>query len=319
MSKKKDLGELITDNKENAEKLSAADIKVASDKDKIDKKISKFILENKQNSKELSATYNIIATQKKEIKKQAADLIRADKEKAKHKAELVLAKKELAHKAKLFILNKKLVLANKQEKLAKEKYIELYNFAPTGYFTLNREGKIIESNLFASQILGKDHSFLKDHWFGNFVSDSTKPIFNHFIGQVFKSKTEELCDVTLLTDSDLPKYVYLIGLVTNNTEKCLITITDITDRKQTELALKESDQKSRSIMENSADAIFITNQQGQYIYTNKEVSAILGYTGKIGQTEHLIPDQSEHPIPEQTEQWIPEESEQSKIRYLPGY
>jgi hypothetical protein len=43
------------------------------------------------------------------------------------------------------------------------------------------------------------------------------------------------------------------------------------------------------------------------------------HTGKIGQTEHLIPDQSEHPIPEQTEQWIPEESEQSKIRYLPGY
>jgi len=43
------------------------------------------------------------------------------------------------------------------------------------------------------------------------------------------------------------------------------------------------------------------------------------FTGKIGQTEHLIPDQSEHPIPEQTEQWIPEESEQSKIRYLPGY
>ena len=42
-------------------------------------------------------------------------------------------------------------------------------------------------------------------------------------------------------------------------------------------------------------------------------------SGKIGQTEHLIPDQSEHPIPEQTEQWIPEESEQSKIRYLPGY
>ena len=46
---------------------------------------------------------------------------------------------------------------------------------------------------------------------------------------------------------------------------------------------------------------------------------ILDLIGKIGQTEHLIPDQSEHPIPEQTEQWIPEESEQSKIRYLPGY
>jgi PAS domain S-box-containing protein len=31
-------------------------------------------------------------------------------------------------------------------------------------------------------------------------------------------------------------------------------------------------------MENSADAIFVTNQKGEYIYTNKEVSALLGYT-----------------------------------------
>lgn len=62
MSKKKKLGELITDNKENAEKLDAADIKVASDKDKIEKKISKLILDNKHTSNELDAAYKIIAT-----------------------------------------------------------------------------------------------------------------------------------------------------------------------------------------------------------------------------------------------------------------
>ena len=31
-------------------------------------------------------------------------------------------------------------------------------------------------------------------------------------------------------------------------------------------------------MENSADAIFILNQQGKYEYTNQAVSAMLGYT-----------------------------------------
>src|ERR1035437_6428696 len=121
MTKKKDLGELITNNKENAEELSAADKKVASEKDKIEKNISKLIFTNEQNAEELSAAYKIIATQKKEIKKQAADLILANKEKEKSKADLVISKKELAHKAKLIILNKKLALANKQEKLAKEK------------------------------------------------------------------------------------------------------------------------------------------------------------------------------------------------------
>jgi PAS domain S-box-containing protein len=45
-----------------------------------------------------------------------------------------------------------------------------------------------------------------------------------------------------------------------------------------ERQLKESEEKFRSIMEHSADAIFITNQEGKYVYTNKSASDILGYT-----------------------------------------
>ena len=63
MSKKKDLGDLITDNKENAEELKAADKKVGFEKDKIEKGISKLILTNKQNTEELSAAYKIINIQ----------------------------------------------------------------------------------------------------------------------------------------------------------------------------------------------------------------------------------------------------------------
>jgi PAS domain S-box-containing protein len=45
-----------------------------------------------------------------------------------------------------------------------------------------------------------------------------------------------------------------------------------------EKALKESEEKFRSIMENSADAIFITNQNGKYVYSNKAASDLLGYS-----------------------------------------
>jgi PAS domain S-box-containing protein len=47
-----------------------------------------------------------------------------------------------------------------------------------------------------------------------------------------------------------------------------------------ERQLKESEEKFRSIMEHSADAIFITNQEGRYIYTNKSATDILGYTSE---------------------------------------
>jgi PAS domain S-box-containing protein len=55
-------------------------------------------------------------------------------------------------------------------------------------------------------------------------------------------------------------------------------IIDITERKQAENALRESEEKFRSIMENSADALFLINQQGRIVYANKEVINMLGYT-----------------------------------------
>jgi PAS domain S-box-containing protein len=79
-------------------------------------------------------------------------------------------------------------------------------------------------------------------------------------------------------------------LLENDGERVKIigVIQDITDRKKSEEALKESEEKFRSIMENSADAIFITDQQGKYVYTNKAVTAMLGFTSKEMKSKTII-------------------------------
>ena len=60
------------------------------------------------------------------------------------------------HQIELEMQNEELMLANEQAEFATKKYTELYDFAPSGYFTLSKEGKIIELNLCGSQMLGKE-------------------------------------------------------------------------------------------------------------------------------------------------------------------
>jgi PAS domain S-box-containing protein len=54
-------------------------------------------------------------------------------------------------------------------------------------------------------------------------------------------------------------------------------LRDVTDRKQTEEALKESEEKFRSLAEQSPNMIFI-NKKGRIVYINNKCEEVMGYT-----------------------------------------
>jgi PAS domain S-box-containing protein len=54
----------------------------------------------------------------------------------------------------------------------------------------------------------------------------------------------------------------------------------INEIDETTILLKESEEKYRTIIENSADAIFITDVHANYLYTNKKATEMLGYSQK---------------------------------------
>jgi PAS domain S-box-containing protein len=58
--------------------------------------------------------------------------------------------------------------------------------------------------------------------------------------------------------------------------------TDITERKQMEKQLKESEEKYRNLVENSQDAIAIVNFKGNVLFANKTAERLTGYTLKEG-------------------------------------
>ena len=138
------------------------------------------------------------------------------------------------HQIELEMQNDELQLAKEQAELATAKYVELYEFAPSGYFILTREGKIIQLNIAGSQIFGRDRSQLINHQFAFFVSDESKPVLKQFLSRVFSSNTKETCDLSLAIPNSLPMQVQISALAENNIDECFVTMVDITELKRNE-------------------------------------------------------------------------------------
>jgi len=137
------------------------------------------------------------------------------------------------HQIELEMMNEELKRARTVSQHAAEKYTELFDFAPSGYFSLSREGIISEINLYASDMLGKERFYLINRRFAFFVSNDTKSIFNNFIQAIFEKNIKQSCEITLTNNNNnILQYVLLAGKIAQNGEKCLITMVDITELKK---------------------------------------------------------------------------------------
>jgi PAS domain S-box-containing protein len=71
------------------------------------------------------------------------------------------------------------------------------------------------------------------------------------------------------------------------------TVEDITERQETEQALRESESKYRMLMEQASDGIHTYDLEGNFIEANSKLCAMLGYTREelLGlNVKHLIPE-----------------------------
>lgn len=165
-------------------------------------------------------------------------------------------------KVELEMQNDELNRATIKAEVASRKYSELYDFAPSGYFTLSSENTIQELNHSGAHILGKERSDLLGSHFGFFVSKDTLPAYNTFFLNIFNSRAKEICELMLENNDGRAKYVHVEGMVVGNGSQCFLNVIDITDRKMAEQAVKISEEKYKTMLNASPDGILLIDMHG---------------------------------------------------------
>jgi PAS domain S-box-containing protein len=104
------------------------------------------------------------------------------------------------HQIELEMQNAELQKARDELEAALEKYTDLYDFAPVGYFSIDESGAILEANLTGAALLGVERSRLINRRLLLFVSPTSRPVFLEFLKEVFTGPEDQVCEALLLKE-----------------------------------------------------------------------------------------------------------------------
>jgi PAS domain S-box-containing protein len=147
------------------------------------------------------------------------------------------------HEIELEMQNAELRQARDELEAALENYTDLYDFAPSGYFTLAATGTILQANLTGATLVGIERSRLVGQSFGRLVSAELRPAFSTFLEQVFAGEAKQSGDFELACQGQPSRFVNIEAQGLLNGQQCRAVVVDITARK-----FAEADQRRLEVM-----------------------------------------------------------------------
>jgi PAS domain S-box-containing protein len=148
------------------------------------------------------------------------------------------------HQIELELQNEELREAQLELEAARNKFVDLYDFAPVGYFTLDEKGLVLEVNLTGASLLGVPRHNLINRVFSRFVAPDFEGKFYAHLRRALQGETKQMCELKCKKKDGALFYAQLETMAVNDVEgnrrHLRTAITDITERKQAEENLKKT-------------------------------------------------------------------------------
>jgi diguanylate cyclase (GGDEF)-like protein/PAS domain S-box-containing protein len=186
---------------------------------------------------------------------------------------------------------------------SERKYRNLVANAPVGVYKTNLKGEFI----FANDALARMLEFGSPE---ELMAGSVLSVYrnledrNVLLGELEKYGRVESFDLELLTRRGNVKSV-LLNATLEKERSISGMIVDMTGRKRAENALRESEEKYRSLVHSTEDSIYLVDRNYKYLFMNKRHVARMGFSGD----EYIGRSFGEFHSPENTK-WFVEKADE---------
>jgi len=163
---------------------------------------------------------------------------------------------------------------------SRNRYLDLYDLAPTGYLTLSESGEIMEVNLTGSMMLASEPQTLIGKPLSRFVAASHQDVFEEHCRRCFDTDVRQTCKLQMQKLDGARLVARLESLAvrgdSDRLDRLRTILIDITEPLLAAQALREAESKYRLVVDYAAEGICLA-QDGRLQFVNPRMIVFTGY------------------------------------------
>ncbi len=197
------------------------------------------------------------------------------------------------HQIELEMQNESLRQVHLALEESRDRYVDLYEFAPLAYLSLSRDGLIESINLTGAALLGVERGKLARRRFDAYVVEEDRERWRRLFMAAMAGEGGRSCELTLRPGDRAPLQarVDCLRMARDDEPPSLrVAIVDISEQVRLREALRESESRFRLLADNAVDWIFWLEEDGRYRYVSPACESMCGYAPEdfLADTELML-------------------------------
>lgn len=164
---------------------------------------------------------------------------------------------------------------------SEEKFRSLAEQSPNMIF-INKNGKIVYANKKCEEVMGYSREELcsPDFDFRTLITPESLSLVKHNLTRHMRGEEIPPYDYSIMKkNGTIIEAINTSKLIQYEGQTAILGIvTDITERKKAEQALRESEERLKILFESAPDTIYLINSEGRFIDANRAAVELIGYT-----------------------------------------